>query len=551
MKLLRKITSILLCMVLVLPLFSFVSCTGGAVRKALAAIAEQKIAAMGLDLDLSIENTEDGKKDTMGFVLNGMVNIVSEQADLSLVTSETSEGKTEAQYVYAFLRENTLFTTQSENKITNFDGVVLETESIDLNDVSSGATDASLEILESLFEDEDVQSLMREELEETVAFFDFMDVIKGNDKELTIDLNEFLYKLLADCKDVIDWVKSETTLRQILEYKTVKKYGEHFLRDTSAEDLQDGIRKLSEVIKELGGAESDLTKGLLSVAAVPVPKGATTYEYFLELLFSKELENTFRPYGVELNLNEITFADTEEVLKFAFGEEWRKELFKNFEKTTKKEFVLTIDVDEETDGDEVTITLKDCALAIALNKDGSVRSLEVKANMKMTQDTNALSLALKVKQSFFAEVQTLTDIGGGLIETYYIDQPDGVSQQAFHMHLNVDVVSGLGMTSMDYTWYPVYEDGEIVDFQIFFGEEQLETEYDAESGTLTFLSGSEFAEMGLEVTVTVVLYCDIYEYEGSMFIDIFARENANGYAYAMLGKVRSDPITVQEYLTQA
>ncbi len=540
MKILRKIASVLLCVTLALPFFSFVSCTGAVVRKVLAAAAEQKIAAIGVELGLSMENTTDGETEGLGFTFDGMLNFPSAQGDLSLTTSNTKKGKTDRTYAYAFLREEHLFAVDSMQEIENFNGVTLKAKSF-LEEVD----EEQLAQLQELFKELDIQELMQQELVETVAFFDFMGVIEGKDEEVTVDLNAFLYELLADCKKVVDSLKSETTLREILEHKTVVKYGEHFLRDTSVEELQEDIDEVAEKVKELGG-ESDIVQYISALKEVPVPLFASSYKYFVEILFSNEMSLVLQEMGMAKRLDEITFADAEEALKTQFGDDWKKELFKYFEKTTKEEFVLTIDWAQ---GDFV-FSLKDMKLTLALNDDHSVRSMAVQGNFSLTQNANSISLSLVLKQSYFAEEQTLTNIDNAAVETYKIAQPDGVAQEGLYINLGVLVTPVFPSVSRNYLVYPVYADGEIVDFQVFYGTQEMPAQYDAASGELSFRAG--FIEDGVSNTdVNVKLYCEVYEERGTMIVELLALENADGYVCLPLGNASVRLIPLAEYLTQA
>ena len=552
MKILKKFLCLLLCVVFSFSLFSFTSCGSVTVEKVLAAVAKQKIKAISLNAGLDFAVKEGENSLSSSFDLDVKANLEKGSGDLVFSNVSTKNDEAKTTYNYLFVREGKVFSPETQEKTTDWSGVILKEEkslSKQLEEFLSEHGLSAESILGEALQEEELIAALKESVTQgltaAISYYEFMGAVSVTGDTLVVDLNKLLYALVSDAATVLASVKDDTTVADLLRHDTVKKHLEFFLRDVNATELQESLQ--TEIADRIANISlPDKVKAdLNALAAIKPDASSSAYDYVIKVLCSDEFNavlndfygSVFKHYFGEY----FSTTDTKigELLKDSLGENWQDELGDGFKGVTEKEFALNIE--------GLEIILKDLKQEFTVNNDFSVKSVAVSGSfsLKLGEET-LMTLGMSYALGCSAKDVKLTDISKAVVNIEQFSFPDGVSEVFIHLHTAISSEKlSLPYISMSYSLYPVYKDNEVVGFDVYYLNEKMESSFDKRTGILSFNSNLE--------DVFISFYVELTIYENGIYVDIFGWENvANGYAYAFLsdGSVVTKTYTVKDYLAQ-
>ena len=312
-----------------------------------------------------------------------------------------------------------------------------------------------------------------------------------SEKEMTVNIPQFVANVQADAVDFIEDFTIKTTLKELLLQEQLKKYMNSLTRDIDAKELQDGMKKLYEAVKEDFSDETSLTiedwANIFKIICINPNDHATAYEYLVELICSEEFYELTDGQMIDCNTS-IFEQTTGMYLEDGYheykdlNEEQKQECITHFEDEIKeiadviKEIVLVEDGKITFGSDENTAIIEGCQFVYGLHEDNTISDLSVKGSLKMGN----IEGSLEGKISFMKEATTLTDISNfkvfaettgeylnGVSENYIYD-----SNQSMYI-------------------YPEIQNGKLVGFvtkqEEYVGEwiyVTYDNTYNAETGTL-------------------------------------------------------------------
>ena len=254
-----------------------------------------------------------------------------------------------------------------------------------------------------------------------IELADAAGAITLSEEEMTVNISQFVANVQADAVDFIEDFTIKTTLKELLLQEQLKKYMNSLTRDIDAKELQDGMKKLYEALKEDFSDETSLTiedwANIFKIICINPNDHATAYEYLVELICSKELYELTDGQMIDCNTS-IFEQTTGMYLEDGYheykdlNEEQKQECITHFEDEIKeiadviKEIVLVEDGKITFGSDENTAIIEGCQFVYGLHEDNTISDLSVKGSLKMGN----IEGSLEGKISFMKEATTLTDI---------------------------------------------------------------------------------------------------------------------------------------------
>ena len=324
-----------------------------------------------------------------------------------------------------------------------------------------------------------------------IELADAAGAITLSEKEMMVNIPQFVANVQADAVDFIEDFTIKTTLKELLLQEQLKKYMNSLTRDIDAKELQDGMKKLYEAVKEDFSDETSLTiedwANIFKIICINPNDHATAYEYLVELICSEEFYELTDGQMIDCNTS-IFEQTTGMYLEDGYheykdlNEEQKQECITHFEDEIKeiadviKEIVLVEDGKITFGSDENTAIIEGCEFVYGLHEDNTISDLSVKGSLKMGN----IEGSLEGKISFMKEATTVTDISNfkvfaettgeylnGVSENYIYD-----SNQSMYI-------------------YPEIQNGKLVGFvtkqEEYVGEwiyVTYDNTYNAETGTL-------------------------------------------------------------------
>lgn len=288
-------------------------------------IEKQSVTATDINSVITAKNYYGSDCVTGTTTVNAKIDFAAGNGDIlysESVTGGTEEGTV---YGYAFLREWDVLvdTEEYETEVTDYS--VLNLVRTDIADLVAGQTGTEIDFSEVPID---------EILSGGISFANYMlssfanaaGALTVENGTAVIDLNKAVYNFAGDIKTLVNGITAETTVGDLLDNATVRKYAMVFTELASTEDVQTGITQLAAMaamlqmmtpdqIAEMGeyGEMIAMAQALLkdvnisALANVKPDKNSTTYDYIVKILKSDEFNAVVS--GIVLNaMSQGTYA---------------------------------------------------------------------------------------------------------------------------------------------------------------------------------------------------------------------------------------------------
>lgn len=275
MKTMKKISVVLMALIMTVALFAFTACDPAdektTVDSVLTALQTQSYAAISTDMSGTFKQSgvEAGTVKS-----SAKLNLATGDADIVAESVGKGENAGVDNYSYIFMRDWNAYSYSAETKPAGLNSIEWSAEG-NLNDMITEALQgegipvdfASIGGLASV-----CQMVLPMACHLELSFADAAGGITddASAKTLTVDINKVLYNFVNDIKGVINGLTDSTTIGDLLNNETVKKY--------------------FSIITEL--VPVDTVKSFVAQTGLNVQPddGSSTYDYIVKIISSEELK---------------------------------------------------------------------------------------------------------------------------------------------------------------------------------------------------------------------------------------------------------------------
>ncbi len=516
----KKILSISLCTIVATGTVFFGACDGGVPSKVLENIGVQQ-NSVALSVDGNITYATGKENTTQVYTFDGKMNAEKGNADFNMVITE---GK-DTQNFDAYLRNWNMFATNPETGVLGYGGNVLDItgnligslETLPIQTINTVAEydvsqeDQTLQKVEKYAnivfdmlgitlsgdDEQDLLAISNYFSAQAISFLNTAGAASYEDNRVTLNFNTLVYNLYTDATTLLSSFSAQTTIADILGNKIVKKYMNSLLSTTTAEKIHMGLPKIAaEIEKDLGDIPQEMLDLAKDVYEIQPKKGATAYEYVLQLISSKEFDAWMNEvYGQSLNLNQ------------QLGEQ-ATAIITNLLEQFPKVFTVTENSLTMQSNDSKTI-VENVEIYLSLDDNFAIDGGGFSGAVSIDSPDTKLSLSADFNSKVYVEELTLKDISNENMQYIENVYADGANE------LNWVMFSDANENWYDYNIAAVMKDNQVVGFDVYYNcyndgtgmyeDKKLNTVYDTTTNTLNF-THADFANtydtLNFEVKLT-------------------------------------------------